>query len=133
MSPQSTSSDGPSDVFKVVHGLSVPIGKLGYHLPRTLSNAVGSNSVSMDPEEPQPPFHLRERVTDMRRDKDRRTAEEPSRPVFRIGGSVIRTTKSETAPSGAASPVLKAKPGVLPASGADSPLEREPKAETDRP
>ncbi|PYI15748.1 Na/H antiporter [Aspergillus violaceofuscus CBS 115571] len=29
----------------IVHGLSIPLGKAGYHLPRTISNALGNSSV----------------------------------------------------------------------------------------
>lgn len=76
-----------------MHGLSVPVGKLGYHLPRTLSSAFVSHSASADPEEPQPPFRLQERVNVVRQDRDRRAPEEPPRPVFRIGGSIIQTNK----------------------------------------
>ncbi|RMZ09184.1 hypothetical protein D0864_01556 [Hortaea werneckii] len=47
-----------------VHGLSIPLGKLGFYLPRTLSTAISSERVSAtpsmqrqarDPEEPQVP------------------------------------------------------------------------------
>ena len=46
----------------VVHGLSVPLGMLGYHFPRTVSSAMISRSVSEDPEEPHISFQLRSRV-----------------------------------------------------------------------
>ncbi|KAL8841790.1 MAG: hypothetical protein Q9170_000823 [Blastenia crenularia] len=47
----------------VGHGLSVPLGKVGYHLPRTLSGNVGTRA-DEDPEEPSPPepFHIRDRM-----------------------------------------------------------------------
>ncbi|KAI9685951.1 MAG: hypothetical protein M1820_010711 [Bogoriella megaspora] len=41
----------------VVHGMSVPLGKFGVWLPRTISNAV---STERDPYEPQSPLPLRE-------------------------------------------------------------------------
>ncbi|KAI4132745.1 MAG: hypothetical protein LQ347_002479 [Umbilicaria vellea] len=76
----------------IVHGLSVPLGKLGYHLPRTISNAMESREI----EEPQL-FHLRGRVSTEeqtlrnrhRRRPARRSQDEPARPVFRVGGSII--------------------------------------------
>jgi len=83
---------------QVVHGLSVPLGKLGYRLPRTISSAIISQSVTEDPEEPDRPFHIRERIQNnfqmpqpnQRQRNDQRPREiEPPRPVFRIGGSVI--------------------------------------------
>lgn len=87
---------------QVVHGLSIPIGKLGYHLPRTLSSAVMSNSVSEDPDEPQPPFHIRDRVQheaqmrlpQERRRTDGKARDRPPHAVFRIGGSIIRNEAS---------------------------------------
>ena len=78
----------------------MPLGKLGYHLPRTLSNRISSRSSSrdpVDPDEPEEPFHIRDRVEHFaqadknRRDTSTRGREEPARPVFRIGGSVIRS------------------------------------------
>ncbi|MCJ1392705.1 hypothetical protein MMC18_005576 [Xylographa bjoerkii] len=78
----------------VVHGLSVPLGKLGYHIPRTISSAIESREV----DEPEP-FHIREHVQQTEeqilRQRHRRPTEQrgrdetPPRPVFRIGGSVI--------------------------------------------
>lgn len=51
-----------------VHGLSIPLGKLGIYLPRTISTAISSErpsaSQSMarpDPDEPES-FHVRERI-----------------------------------------------------------------------
>ena len=85
--------------LEVVHGLSVPIGKLGYRLPRTLSGAIGSNSVSViDPEGLDPPFRLRERTpigAATLGDRDLRLPGESSGAVFQIGGSIIQSTKPE--------------------------------------
>ena len=100
------------DVFKVViwflavcsivvHGLSVPLGKLGYHLPRTISTAIVSRSGSEDPTEPAP-FHLRERIAtssptvhqNQRTRNEQRSRLEPLRPIFRIGGSIIPSDSS---------------------------------------
>ena len=82
----------------VVHGLSIPLGKLGYHLPRTMSQAMTSRSMSEDPGEPNAPFHLRERIWvsnafnrsgDRFRRENTRSRQEPLRPVFKIGRTVI--------------------------------------------
>ncbi|MCJ1438314.1 hypothetical protein MMC27_007702 [Xylographa pallens] len=79
----------------VVHGLSVPLGKLGYHLPRTISSAIESRDI----DEPEP-FHISEHVQrgeeQILRQRRRLPKEQrgpdipPPRPVFKIGGSVIR-------------------------------------------
>ena len=83
---------------KVVHGLSVPVGKLGYHLPRTISDAV----LSRDTEEPEG-FHIREHVQNQegelrqrnrQRQENRNSNNVPLRPVFRIGRSVIHSEGS---------------------------------------
>lgn len=98
---------------KVVHGLSVPIGKLGYRLPRTLSSAFGSTHADSDPEEPEPPFRLRERVprgAEMRLDRDRRIRDEPPGAIFRIGGSVIQSPRSDAATLGTTTSVRPVTP-----------------------
>jgi len=78
----------------IVHGLSIPLGKLGFYLPRTISNALDSSGA----DEPEP-FHLREAVQHgentirQRQLQNHHTGhppQEPLRPVFRIGGSVVR-------------------------------------------
>lgn len=68
----------------VVHGLSIPLGKLGYHLPRTMSQAWSSESdvdvhVSRRPN--RSTSQLRPTRTDRPRHKDRR----PSTGAFMIG------------------------------------------------
>lgn len=73
----------------VVHGLSVPMGKFGYHMPRQLSRALSSDS-----EQPVGPLRrLQDSNLNLRRRKDRappaptsfqlgeRNQNEPSRPV----------------------------------------------------
>ncbi|KAI4194665.1 MAG: hypothetical protein LQ350_007655 [Teloschistes chrysophthalmus] len=85
---------------QIVHGLSVPFGKLGYHLPRTWS---GKPIVpESDPEEPEPPHPVRIHNRFIRAvlrlfGKDTEPRREHYRPeditapteTFRIGGSVI--------------------------------------------
>jgi sodium/hydrogen antiporter len=77
----------------VVHGLSIPIGKLGYQIPRTISSAL---STSFENTEPQ----------NVRLREDPHSASAPGRPglrqrrngqepppqgVFKLGGSTIRS------------------------------------------
>ncbi|KAK3900229.1 hypothetical protein C8A05DRAFT_36135, partial [Staphylotrichum tortipilum] len=94
----------------VVHGLSIPLGKLGFYLPRTLSRGVmsGSSSPSSRANDAAAPFTLGSRVSSFGIIR-RRSGVEPSlpppgagdtsatttggdgsgRPVFSIGGSII--------------------------------------------
>lgn len=56
--------------------------------------------MSEDPDEPRPPFRIRERIQNRaqlnhRPQSSQRAREEPPRPVFRIGGSIIQSTTSE--------------------------------------
>ncbi|KAL8954036.1 MAG: hypothetical protein Q9183_007299, partial [Haloplaca sp. 2 TL-2023] len=84
----------------IVHGLSVPIGKLGYHLPRSISRS--PSSLERDPEQPVPaePFPIRDRIEhegQVLLGRDQRSRSGPSCPIFRIGGSVI--CANQTAPA----------------------------------
>jgi hypothetical protein len=79
----------------IVHGLSIPLGKLGFFIPRTLSRAV--SSMSVDPE----PFYVPEGAEDATTDIEQRLRRRPgwsrtggdSLPnrVVRIGRSIIRS------------------------------------------
>ncbi|KAK4035293.1 Sodium/hydrogen exchanger family-domain-containing protein [Parachaetomium inaequale] len=91
----------------VVHGLSIPLGKLGFYLPRTLSRGVMSSS-SEGPDAAAP-FALGSRVTSfaIRRRSGGDAGNEPNagpppppggRSVFRIGGSII--PKRQEGPGG---------------------------------
>ncbi|KAI1325594.1 Sodium/hydrogen exchanger family-domain-containing protein [Xylariaceae sp. FL0255] len=76
-------------VSVVVHGLSIPLGKLGFYLPRTISRTVST------PGEPErPPFQIGNIMDRFSRpDKGSNTPNDSrstsARPVFRIGGSII--------------------------------------------
>jgi hypothetical protein len=90
----------------VVHGLSVPLGKLGYHLPRTMSDAFSPTSEALEVDEPDMSLHLRERILSTRslqggRSSQRRAPNEPPpNVIFKIGGSVIKPRQpSDTATS----------------------------------
>lgn len=79
-----------------MHGLSVPIGKLGYHLPRTLSSAIRSEDV-----DPPTQLHILKHV---RRDQqvvpeqilastDRSKLDESQqRSLFRTDNVAVRST-----------------------------------------
>ncbi|CAF9926775.1 MAG: hypothetical protein HETSPECPRED_006424 [Heterodermia speciosa] len=70
----------------IVHGLSIPIGKLGQNLPRTLSK---KNSAIADE---TPAFELRpqdQTLLNGQRFRKQNRAGDPQRAVWRIGGSVI--------------------------------------------
>ncbi|ROW03927.1 hypothetical protein VSDG_01028 [Cytospora chrysosperma] len=78
----------------VVHGLSIPLGKLGWNLPRTLTRGK-----SDDPDSAAP-FSIGSRTTTLglhlptfssasRRNSGAPRAD-PARPMWRIGGTVIR-------------------------------------------
>ncbi|RDW71359.1 putative Na(+) antiporter 1 [Coleophoma cylindrospora] len=83
----------------VVHGLSIPLGKFGFFLPRTLSRAFATSSN----DEPQS-FHIGGRVSAvssgvLRERRNRRgqsgattptgTTSTSARPIYKIGGTVI--------------------------------------------
>ena len=82
----------------VVHGLSIPLGKLGYHLPRTISSAyisrdrdttdpfqiVGSNQLPPDQR-----LGLRNRQQEETTPSSNDTRPTPQPIVFKIGGSTI--------------------------------------------
>jgi sodium/hydrogen antiporter len=75
----------------IVHGLSVPMGKLGYHFPRTISQAL---STSQDSEEPH--FFLRHfsgsRLTgDVNGVRRRKPGRRPSSGTFQVGSGNART------------------------------------------
>ncbi|CAG7968477.1 unnamed protein product [Penicillium olsonii] len=84
----------------VVHGLSVPLGKAGYHLPRTISSVISTST--HEEQEPIPISNIRHThstATPLTVGEDssyrsrkrgfRFRSATPHRPVFRTGGSVI--------------------------------------------
>jgi hypothetical protein len=101
----------------VVHGLSVPLGKVGYHIPRTLSSAMASQ----DREEPES-FRLREAFQHNAielRQRRRGPDEEPQRPIFRVGGSYLRTGAVATNESSGVN--TPARAGDSPATPSEGP------------
>ncbi|KAK4183846.1 Sodium/hydrogen exchanger family-domain-containing protein [Podospora australis] len=79
----------------VVHGLSIPLGKLGFYLPRTISR--GMSSMTDGPDEPTSRLGSRVSTLISQRPRSTRNGEDlpdtvPStsrRTVYRIGGSII--------------------------------------------
>lgn len=100
----------------VVHGLSIPLGKLGFYLPRTISTAISSERVSAtttreraDPSEPAP-LHLRQHEQEaenrlkhfFRRSRSNtsdggRTTSSSIRPIVHVGRH-IRNDLANAAP-----------------------------------
>lgn len=79
----------------VVHGLSIPLGKLGFYLPRTLSRTITTPGNS---DEPSNPFRIGPLVMRLPRTSTRASEDitppggsrsTSARPMYRIGGSVI--------------------------------------------
>jgi NhaP-type Na+/H+ or K+/H+ antiporter len=77
----------------VVHGLSIPMAKLGFIIPRTLSNAL---SIARSDEDEPEPFHISGIATDSdaearlrRRTGGLRSADTLPQRVVRIGRSII--------------------------------------------
>lgn len=96
---------------QVVHGLSIPLGKLGYNLPQTLSRAMTDDADTGN----TAPFRIANRVNSIGLrlptfSSSRRNSEERSRttgphspissrsnslrPIWRIGGSLIREDRA---------------------------------------
>ena len=87
-----------------MHGLSIPLGKLGYHLPRTISEALSTQTD--DPE----PFHIQNNggqnfEQGLRRRGTGSSAIANGLPnrVYRIGRSIIRSNDSSANPTRASS------------------------------
>lgn len=88
----------------VVHGLSIPLGKLGFFIPRTLSRAISSRS-----DEPES-FYVAEGAADATTDIEQRLRRRPgwsrtggdSLPnrVVRIGRSIVRSGTNSRSQSG---------------------------------
>jgi hypothetical protein len=77
--------------------MSVPIGKAGYHLPRTISSAISTSNAN-EPES-VPISNVRhthttatpsDKGTSSYRSRKRGARESPRPPLFRIGRTVIR-------------------------------------------
>lgn len=94
---------------QVVHGLSVPIGKAGYHLPRTISSVISTST--HDEQEPIPISNIRHThstATPLTGGDDssyrsrkrgfRFRSATPRPPLFGIGGSVIPDRSPSSTP-----------------------------------
>ncbi|KAE8449724.1 hypothetical protein EG329_007499 [Mollisiaceae sp. DMI_Dod_QoI] len=130
----------------VVHGLSIPLGKLGFFLPRTLSRAFTSRE-NDDPESFQVGSQV-QAVPGMLRERRKRGNNSLSgqstptgsrsasrRPVYKIGGSVIRTGTAgiaSGAATGSATPIDLERPStpVLPERTIRFPDESHAQAST---
>jgi sodium/hydrogen antiporter len=85
----------------VVHGLSIPIGKLGYKIPRTISSALSTSTENLETQN----VHLREypysasvqRQTGLR--QRRNPQDPPPGSAFKLGGSEARAKDTTGAQS----------------------------------
>lgn len=101
----------------IVHGLSIPMAKLGFFLPRTLSHALSSQR-----NDTSEPFHITEGAEDATTDIDQRLRRRPGwsrnggdslpRRVVRIGRSIIRSDPASNKHSGTSSRPLSTVPSV---------------------
>ena len=93
----------------VVHGLSVPVGKLGWYLPRTFSSARISRAMST---EQDPAFHVHDDVS-APTPSSRIPAPQSVPFAFPIGGTLIRSdnisTELTAIGTGQGSPYARAK------------------------
>lgn len=86
---------------QVVHGISIPVGKLGFHIPRTISAAISSDRASLDvtsvgSDEPQP-LDFRQHAEHLQQtlvNRIRRTAPEPSASSSSLPPSLYRSNQS---------------------------------------
>ncbi|KAF2854945.1 hypothetical protein T440DRAFT_440646 [Plenodomus tracheiphilus IPT5] len=97
----------------VIHGLSIPMAKLGFFIPRTLSRALSSQRQE-DPE----PFHIQDNAEDattaieQRLRRRRNGGDTLPQRVVRIGRSIISSGTSSTSQSRAPSRAMSAAPSV---------------------
>jgi hypothetical protein len=90
----------PSNRHQVVHGLSIPMAKLGLFIPRTLSQAL---STTRDQDEPEA-FHIPESSDDLgvrirRRIRSRDGGDTFPQRVVRIGRSIIPSSHGSSSTS----------------------------------
>ncbi|KAI9742471.1 MAG: hypothetical protein M1818_004005 [Claussenomyces sp. TS43310] len=108
----------------VVHGLTIPLGKLGFYIPRTLSRALSSQANAETP-----PFQIQDPIRTSTNGglRERRRRGEPSRrstpdaapppPVFRIGGRLVRDVDAD-----AITLAERSRPRTPPAAAIDRTL-----------
>lgn len=108
----------------IVHGLSVPLGKVGWHLPRTLSS-LGSHSISRsssnDPDEPDHAFRIGRAAINTSAIQVGPTEERP-RQIFRIGGTVIKDPRSRSKSAKGSRSASGDREGI--SSGVQTPKDR---------
>ncbi|KAK6705489.1 hypothetical protein SNK05_009389 [Fusarium graminearum] len=85
----------------IVHGLSIPVGKLGYFVPRTLSQAV-SDSVINAPDD-----SLRRRIPFVGKYFGRNNDRRPSGPIVITGGRSLRAEPHAPAHAGDETPPVR--------------------------
>ena len=86
-----------------------------------------STSASRSREELETPFQLHDRVparAAIRDDRARRIRDEPTRPIFRIGGSIIQQTEPDGITSVSTSAVPRPTPAAEITPGIDAASDR---------
>lgn len=113
----------PSLYIQVVHGLSIPLGKLGFFLPRTLSRAFSSQQNDEPDAFPVGSQVRSSSIGGILRERRRSKQSTPtgSRPssrrrVFKIGGSVINNGTTTGTTSGVATPRVVDMDSVRPST-----------------
>ncbi|KAI9815792.1 MAG: hypothetical protein M1827_002188 [Pycnora praestabilis] len=134
----------------IVHGLSIPLGKLGFYLPRTISQALDSSTAS----EPEP-FHISDTIQQGEHALHRVTSSTaaaaasrnrlgpktrfqnsnsngqrdpdgtPMRPVFRIGHSVMRDDGEEGTATPKTAPTTPKTVSTTPTVNGDLPVAND--------
>ncbi|KAI9924552.1 hypothetical protein MW887_006825 [Aspergillus wentii] len=87
----------------VVHGLSIPLVKAGYHLPRTISTVLSIGSAEPEPVSITNLDRTHSTATPTlefvnNRGRKRGSAREPPRSTFKIGRPIIRTSSPASQP-----------------------------------
>lgn len=91
---------------QVIHGLSIPMGKLGFWIPRTLSRAVSSRH-----EDSPEPFHVGDRAEEANQEIEQNLRRRPGtsssgvlpRQVYRIGRTLIHSNPNSASQTRASS------------------------------
>jgi sodium/hydrogen antiporter len=79
----------------VVHGLSIPIGKLGYQIPRTISSALSSSMENSEPQNIHLSGYLASTPQQAGLRQRRNPQDPPPRQAFKLGGIGLSSRNSD--------------------------------------
>ena len=117
----------------LVHGLTIPLGKLGFYLPRTISRAISSERISEEgePEGLEMHEHTLARSPELEAGLSDRRRFTPSSPMrlFKIGGTTMKDDKDRSGSRGSNS---KSK-GVVEDSSGSGTQTPSPGMQSPRP